>query len=187
MVVTGLSGLRSGQVAAAAGVNLQTLRYYERRGLLAEPERTQGGHRVYPPETVTVLRVIKAAQRLGFSLDEVADLIDMGSHRHSGRSERMPEGSPLRVKDKLAEVEAKITDLGIIRDTLRAALGAGRNVRVTSADTPKVPLADLAWSDLSDSTVRAWSRGPRQQPRPDSSGTARAARRPDDQGVVELR
>ena len=53
-------------------MNLQTLRYYER--LLAEPDRTLGGHRLYPAETVTVMRVIKAAQRLGFSLQEVADL-----------------------------------------------------------------------------------------------------------------
>jgi len=60
------SGLRSGEVADAAGVNVQTLRYYERRGLLHEPDRTLGGHRLYPPEAVTVLRVIKVAQRLGF-------------------------------------------------------------------------------------------------------------------------
>ncbi len=53
--------LRSGQVAEAAGVNVQTLLYYERRGLLAEPARTLGWDRLYPPETVTVLRVIKAA------------------------------------------------------------------------------------------------------------------------------
>lgn len=52
-------GLRSGELAAAAGVNVQTLRYYERRGLLDEPDRTLGGHRLYPSETVTVLRVIK--------------------------------------------------------------------------------------------------------------------------------
>ena len=63
--------LRVGQVAAAAGVNLETLRYYERRGLLARPDRSLGGHRLYPLETVTRLRVIKTAQRLGFTLDEV--------------------------------------------------------------------------------------------------------------------
>lgn len=61
-------GLRSGEVAAAAGVNVQTLRYYERRGLLDKPDRTPGGHRLYDTETVQVLRVIKAAQRLGFTL-----------------------------------------------------------------------------------------------------------------------
>ncbi|WP_446214793.1 MerR family transcriptional regulator [Micromonospora sp. IBHARD004] len=60
--------LRSGAVAAAAGVHPQTLRYYERRGLLAAPDRSLGGHRRYPAEVVTVLRVIKAAQRLGFTL-----------------------------------------------------------------------------------------------------------------------
>jgi len=116
-----VAGLRSGQVAAAAGVNLQTLRYYERRGLLAEPARTQGGHRIYPPETVTMLQVIKAAQRLGFSLAEVADLLDMGIHR----STTSAEASPVHIREKLAEVEAKIVDLGIIRDTLRAALSIG--------------------------------------------------------------
>ncbi len=62
--------LRSGQVTHAAGVNVTTLRYYERRGLLDEPDRTLGGHRLYPPETVTMLRIIKAAQRLGFTLEE---------------------------------------------------------------------------------------------------------------------
>jgi DNA-binding transcriptional MerR regulator len=75
------SSMRSAQVAHAAGVNHQTLRYYERRGLLAEPARSPGGHRLYPPDAVTVLRVIKAAQRLGFSLDEVADLLQTGRHR----------------------------------------------------------------------------------------------------------
>jgi DNA-binding transcriptional MerR regulator len=77
--------MRSGAVAKAAGVNLQTLRYYERRGLIAEPQRSLGGHRVYPAEAVTVLKVVKAAQRLGFSLDEIADLLDVGRHRHSTR------------------------------------------------------------------------------------------------------
>jgi hypothetical protein len=69
--VVGCVGLRSGQVAAAAGVNVETLRYYERRGLLAEPHRSPGGHRLYDADSVTTLRVIKAAQRLGFTLEEV--------------------------------------------------------------------------------------------------------------------
>ena len=72
------TGMRSAQLARAAGVNQQTLRYYERRGLLAKPDRSPGGHRLYPPEAVTALRVIKATQRLGFSLDEVADLLQIG-------------------------------------------------------------------------------------------------------------
>ena len=111
-------GLRSGQVASAAGVNLQTLRYYERRGLIAEPERTLGGHRVYSDDTVLVLRVIKAAQRLGFSLDEVAELLEAGRHRHGQRPD---EGLQARAATKLVELETRIADLQLIAETPRSA------------------------------------------------------------------
>ena len=128
-------GLRSGQVAAAAGVNRQTLRYYERRGLLAEPDRTLGGHRVYPPETVVLLRVIKTAQRLGFTLDEVADLIEATTHRR-----RRDVGLQVRVQTKLADIEQKIADLIVIRDTLRDAAAAGCDDLVACAHSPRCPL-----------------------------------------------
>jgi DNA-binding transcriptional MerR regulator len=125
--------LRSGQVASAAGVNLQTLRYYERRGLLAEPDRTNGGHRVYPDETVTTLRVIKAAQRLGFSLDEISDLLKAGSPHH---------GTDLkdRAATKLADVEARMADLSVIATTLRSTLSADCDDLMTCASTPDCPL-----------------------------------------------
>lgn len=134
--------MRSGQVAAAVGVNRQTLRYYERRGLLSEPDRTLGRHRLYPPETVTMLRVIKTAQRLGFTLDEVADLLTAGTHRH-GRGDA---GLQTRAQTKLAEVQQKMADLGVIRDTLRSAVAAGCDDLVTCATSPCCPLpfTDLA-------------------------------------------
>jgi MerR family transcriptional regulator, mercuric resistance operon regulatory protein len=137
-----MTGLRSGQVAQAAGVNLQTLRYYERRGLLDAPDRSPGGHRLYPAETVTVLRVVKAAQRLGFSLEEVIDLLDTGRHRHPGTPDA---GLAERAAAKLAEVEAKIADLTAIADTLRAALEAGCADLIECAGEPHCPLpfADL--------------------------------------------
>ncbi|MFJ8581104.1 MerR family transcriptional regulator [Micromonospora sp. NPDC093277] len=131
------SGLRSGQVAEAAGVNQQTLRYYERRGLVAEPERTLGGHRLYPPETVTILRVIKTAQRLGFTLDEVAELLNVSVHRHGRRPE---PGLQARAQAKLVEVEQKIADLSVIRETLHAAIAAGCDDLVACADSPCCPL-----------------------------------------------
>jgi len=141
------AGLRAGQVAAAAGVNRQTLRYYERRGLLQDPNRTLGGHRLYPPETVDVLRVIKAAQRLGFTLDEVADLLAVGAHRH-GRPGAV-SGLLSRAEAKLAEVERKITDLAVIRESLRAAVEAGCDDLMTCAESPCCPLpfSELARSD----------------------------------------
>jgi MerR family mercuric resistance operon transcriptional regulator len=139
--------LRSGQVAAAGGVNLQTLRYYERRGLLAEPQRSLGGHRLYPAEAVTVLRVIKAAQRLGFTLDEVADLLDAGRHRHG----RHPDaGLGARAQAKFVEVEAKIADLQVIAGTLRATVDAGCDDLVTCAGEPCCPIPFRAIAGGSD-------------------------------------
>jgi DNA-binding transcriptional MerR regulator len=136
-------GMRSGEVAAAAGVNAQTLRYYERRGLLAEPRRSSGGHRLYPPEAVTVLRVVKAAQRLGFTLDEVADLMRAGRHRHGAAPDA---GLQRRAQAKLAEIEARIADLTSIRATLVAAIDAGCDDLTACASSPNCPLpfAELA-------------------------------------------
>jgi DNA-binding transcriptional MerR regulator len=68
-------GLRSGQLAERAGVNVQTLRYYERRGLLDAPPRRPSGQREYPEAAVRLLHTIKAAQRLGFTLAEIEELI----------------------------------------------------------------------------------------------------------------
>ncbi|MEV0403819.1 MerR family transcriptional regulator [Actinoallomurus sp. NPDC050550] len=132
--MTDAVGMRSGQLAAAAGVNPQTLRYYERRGLLPEPRRTAGGHRLYPPQAVTLLHVIKAAQRLGFTLEEVAELLQARGHR------RHAAGLSERARAKLAEVEARIADLTVIADTLRTALAAGCDDLITCAGEPRCPL-----------------------------------------------
>ncbi|GAA1636636.1 MerR family transcriptional regulator [Catellatospora bangladeshensis] len=134
--------LRSGELAQAAGVNQQTLRYYERRGLLAEPVRSPGGHRLYPAEALTVLRVIKTAQRLGFTLDEVAELVDLGTHRHGRRRDASLQK---RATAKLSEIEARIADLQAIAASLRAALAAGCDDLATCATTDCCPLpfADL--------------------------------------------
>jgi DNA-binding transcriptional MerR regulator len=129
------SALRSSQVAAAAGVNVQTLRYYERRGIIAEPERSLGGHRLYPEETVTTLRIIKAAQRLGFTLDEVAELLETGRHHHGAGA-----GLLSRTDAKLAEVDQKIADLNVIRASLVAARDAGCDDLAQCAQSDCCPL-----------------------------------------------
>jgi MerR family transcriptional regulator, mercuric resistance operon regulatory protein len=79
-----------------------------------------------------VLRVIKAVQRLGFTLDEVVGLLEAGRHRHS----RPDAGLQARAQAKLAEVEAKITDLQVIAGMLRAAVQAGYDDLVTCAGEP---------------------------------------------------
>ncbi|WP_054812242.1 MerR family DNA-binding protein [Nocardia arizonensis] len=117
-------------------MNLQTLRYYERRGLLAEPDRSLGGHRQYPEQAVTVLRVIKAAQRLGFTLDEVADLLEGTRYGHR----RPAAGLRARATAKLAEVDAKLAELTAVRDTLRAALAAGCDDLIECSESPCCPV-----------------------------------------------
>jgi MerR family mercuric resistance operon transcriptional regulator len=144
--------MRSSQVASAAGVNLQTLRYYERRGLLAEPGRSPGGHRLYPAEAVTVLRVIKAAQRLGFTLDEIADLLEAGRHRHRRRQDA---GLRERAEAKLVEVEGKIADLQVIAEALRAAVDAGCDDLVVCAGEPCCP---IPFATIGDGRLDARSR-----------------------------
>jgi DNA-binding transcriptional MerR regulator len=131
--------LRTGEVAARAGVNIQTLRYYERRGLIAEPSRSIGGHRAYPPDTVALVNVIKAAQRLGFTLDEVAELLDTGRRRHATPDLRQ------RAEAKIAEVEQRIGDLVAIRERL-ARIVAARCDSLTDCTCPEgtFPFADLA-------------------------------------------
>jgi DNA-binding transcriptional MerR regulator len=132
--------LRAGQVADAAGVNRETLRYYERRGLLSSPDRSPGGHRLYDEQAVTTLRVIKAAQRLGFTLDEVADLIEAGRRR--GRD----SGLQSRAAEKLTEVEARIEDLMLIKANLVAAIDAGCDDlhQCATSDCCPIPFVDLA-------------------------------------------
>jgi DNA-binding transcriptional MerR regulator len=108
--VTG--GLRTGQLAVRAGVNVQTLRYYERRGLLGAPARRPSGQREYPESTVRLLRTIKAAQRLGFTLAEIEELIALSQHRRgSGELHR-------RAQAKAAEIDARIGQLQQMRDAL---------------------------------------------------------------------
>jgi len=143
------TGLRAGQVAKAVGVNIETLRYYERRGIIPKPDRSLGGHRLYGDDTVTVLRVIKAAQRLGFTLDEVAELLEAGRHHHGA-----PAGLQSRTDAKLAEINEKIADLEVIRDSLIAARDAGCDDLMQCADEECCPIPFVQIGTRSGSGTR---------------------------------
>lgn len=135
--------LRSGQLAAAAGVNVQTLRYYERRGLLPHPQRSPGRHREYGPDALTLLRIIRATQRLGFTLKEIAELLEVGSHRGPR------QGLRARAQAKAAEVDAKIAHLQEIRATLTSVVEAGCSDLSACSGLPgcPIPFAGLAAAD----------------------------------------
>src|SRR6188472_3159421 len=105
--------MRVGEAAARAGVNIETLRYYERRGLLPEPERTPSGHRRYDEETVRFLRAIKEAQAVGFTLAEIAEYLRAG--RRSGSPS---EALRVRMAEKIDQIDARIAALRRMREEL---------------------------------------------------------------------
>ena len=117
--------LRTGEVAKLAGVNVETLRFYERQGILPEPPRRASGYREYPPETVDLIRFVKRAQELGFSLREVQDLLDLrgAPRRASGKVPRL-------VRGKIDEINHKIRDLEAMRDALQDLLCVCEEERV---------------------------------------------------------
>ena len=96
------------EAAQQAGVNVQTIRYYERRGLLPSPPRRTSGYRELPEDTVRRVRFIKRAQELGFSLDEVAELLQLraAKPRNRARVRAVAERRVQQIEDKIAELEA---------------------------------------------------------------------------------
>lgn len=111
---------RSGEAARRAGVGIETLRYYERRGLLPAPRRRPSGQREYTAEDVRLLVAIKAAQRLGFTLAETREIVRVTRSRRPGE----PAELQVQVEAKLREVESRIRGLELMRAELRAVLAA---------------------------------------------------------------
>lgn len=108
-----LQGLSAGELARAATVNVETLRYYEKRGLLPEPPRKESGYRVYPRSAVDRLQFIKGAQVLGFTLEEIHELLNLRVDEHAGRADVRR-----RAQEKVEDIERKIAAL----EAMRAAL-----------------------------------------------------------------
>jgi Hg(II)-responsive transcriptional regulator len=105
--------LSIGQVARKAGVGVETVRFYEREGLLEEPPRRASGYRQYSEQVVTRLRFIKRAQQLGFSLKEISELLLLRVDDQTSCEE-----VKLRTEAKLAEVERKMVELQRMRQAL---------------------------------------------------------------------
>src|SRR5262249_4860828 len=105
--------LKTGQVAAKAGVNVQTLRYYERRGLLKEPERRSSGYREYEPDAVRLVRFIKRAQELGFTLKEIEELLQFREDRRSSCA-----AVRAAAQAKIEDIERKVESLRAMKRAL---------------------------------------------------------------------
>lgn len=108
-------GMTIGALSEAAGVNVSTVRYYERRGIIPEPPRTASGYRQYGEDVVTRIRFIRRAQDLGFTLEEIDDLLAL---RVADPAACEAVGATTRAK--LDSVESKIRELERLRSILRA-------------------------------------------------------------------
>jgi MerR family transcriptional regulator, mercuric resistance operon regulatory protein len=105
--------VRTSEVAQQADVNAQTLRYYERRGLLPEPERSPGGYRAYSADAVRLVRFVKRAQTLGFTLDDIEELLHL-----AGGGPASCEEAKTMARARITDLEQRIAELVGMRDAL---------------------------------------------------------------------
>lgn len=127
------TGLSIGQLAAATGVHLETVRYYERIDLMPEPARTEGGHRVYSEVHRRRLAFVQRARKLGFSIEDIRALLALAEPgRRSCRDvERIAAAH-------LEDVRIKIADLTRLEQLLSAGVG-----RCVAGDDPSCPVLDM--------------------------------------------
>ena len=114
-----MTTLRIGQVSKLAGVTVESVRFYERRGLVPSPRRLRSGYRVFGPDAVRRIRFVRHAQELGFSLDEISELLSLRVHARTSCGS-VQEAAQRR----LADVETKLARLSSIRSCLLELLSA---------------------------------------------------------------
>jgi DNA-binding transcriptional MerR regulator len=122
-----------GKIARAAGIGIETVRYYERTGLLEPPPRTAAGYRKYPVEAVERLGFIKHAQQLGFTLGEIAELLRL--HRNVVPCDDVKQ----RAASKIAAIDEKVTALLAVKENLLALVAQCDDVCSTSCTVLLAP------------------------------------------------
>jgi MerR family transcriptional regulator, copper efflux regulator len=111
--------MKIGELAKRAQVSIDTVRYYERQGLLPAPQRTASGYRAYGQHDVARLRFVRRAKALGFTLVEIRELLSLSSHREDDMA-----GMKAAATEKLADVEARLVELARIRDGLETLVAS---------------------------------------------------------------
>jgi len=113
------AGMKIGELARAAGVPIDTVRYYERQGLLPAPSRTASGYRQYGHDDVGRLRFVRRAKALGFTLEEIRDLLGLSARREADMA-----GMKAAAIQKLADIDDKLAELQRIRAGLDALVAS---------------------------------------------------------------
>lgn len=126
--------LTIGEVAKAAKVGVETVRFYEREGLIAEPPRRESGYRQYPPDTVRRLRFIRRAKELGFTLKEIGELLSL-------RVDPATTCADVRVlaRTKIDDIEQKLAELQKMKNVLERLARTCRGKGPTS----ECPILDM--------------------------------------------
>lgn len=124
------SSLTIGELAHAAGVGRETVRFYERRGLIADPPRSASGYREYPPDAVERLRFIRRAQALGFTLEDIVDLLSLRVDEVAACG-----AVEARAREKLKSVGRKLDELGQMKRALERLVAACQ-AREPTSDCP---------------------------------------------------
>jgi MerR family mercuric resistance operon transcriptional regulator len=119
--------VRIGKLARLANVNVQTLRFYEREGLLAKPSRRPSGYREYPANTIGLVILIKHIQALGFSLREIKDVLSLRKVASATFADAVT-----RLENKLHEIDVKISELRRLRRTLANILKTHKHGAATA-------------------------------------------------------
>jgi len=112
-------GMNIGQLARQSGVPIDTIRYYEREGVLPEPLRSANGYRHYGPADIRRLRFVRRAKELGFGLDDIRGLLALSDARSADMA-----GVRSAAQEKLDLIQARIDELQRIRDALRGLVDA---------------------------------------------------------------
>ena len=126
-----MNGLTIGTVAQQADVNIETLRYYERKGIVSKPPRTSSNYRLYSEETVRRVRFVKRAQELGFSLKEIKELLALRASRGAKCDDVRQQAL-----NKIDEIDEKIQTLEAMKDVLRKLVKECASTRAPVSDCP---------------------------------------------------
>ncbi|MBH5317857.1 MerR family transcriptional regulator [Paenibacillus sp. GSMTC-2017] len=113
-----MNGLTISQVASMSHVNIETVRYYERRGLISKPPRSESGYRMFTQQAVEDIRFIKKAQEIGFTLEEIRSLLSL----YKNEVEIIPADMQRIALEKIQEIEEKVNQLNRFKALLESAI-----------------------------------------------------------------
>ena len=130
-------GLTIGRLAKAAGVHVETIRYYQRIGLIPEPQKPQGGHRRYSPSVMERITFIRRAQQLGFSLEEVKKLLGYSEGRNRKEVRQIAENKYEMLGARVDQLNEMRRKLKRLIDLARSAKGSGPCPIIESLQEPE--------------------------------------------------